>query len=66
MGPQYGTVFLAHIFLENLYSGSACNVKMTDGCRIGKDLENVNSSYHQCHWEPCSNSSQIKKDGTVK
>lgn len=65
MGPQYATVFLARIFLENLYSGSACNVKMIVGCRIGKDLENV-SSYHQCHWEPCSSASRIKKDGTVK
>lgn len=50
MGPQYGIVFVARGFLKNLYSGSACNVRMTDGCRIGKDLENVGSSYHQCHW----------------
>jgi len=37
MGPQYGTVFLSRRFLENLYSGSACNVRMVDGCQIGKD-----------------------------
>lgn len=66
MGPQCGTVFLARRFLENLSSGSACNVRMIDGCRIGKDLGNVSSSYCQCHWEPCSNASQIEKDGTVK
>jgi hypothetical protein len=66
VGPQYGTVFLARRFLENLYSGSACNVRMIGGCRNGKDMENVGSSYHQCHWEPCSNASQIEKDVTIK
>jgi hypothetical protein len=57
--PHCGTVFLARRFLENFYTGASCNARLIDQCRIGKDLEEVGSSYHHCHWETYSNASQI-------
>ena len=67
MGPQYGTVFLARRFLENLFSGSACNVRMTGECRVGKDSEevgNVTTSVIGNHIRMLLRVSE--KDGTVK